>query len=167
MEADTVTTSCFRVGPGAYLRYSARSVVPRLMLAVCIPFLACLIASAWDMRWAFVALIILFLVAPMAVGYIYFSRLLTSEAQKALSPKQVTLPNPAKETPGPDETVTVTYVSADEENTPPPPVSFRWGDIKKITDARKYLILESGQLGYPLIIPVSSMNNQSSDENQS
>ncbi len=167
MESGTVTTSSFRVGPGAYLRYSARSVVPRLLFAVCIPFIACLIASAWDLRWAFVALIILFLVAPMAVGYIYFSQLLTPEAQKALSPKQVTLPAPDSGLPAPDSTVTVTYLSSDEENTPPPPVTFYWSDINKLIEARKYLIIESDSLGYPLIIPVSSLNDQANDENQS
>lgn len=159
MGPTTVTTDCFRISPGIYLRYTARSVVPRLALAICVPFIACCIAAVWDLRWAFVALILIFLVAPMIVGYIYFSRLLTPQARKALSPQKVTLPDYRSNTKTECQ-LTVTYISADDENTPPSPVSFPWNNVQKITETRKYLIIEADALGYPLIIPKSSLTNE-------
>lgn len=156
MDTGTVTTGCFRVGHTAYLRYTARSVVPRLLVFLLLPILACFIASLWDMRWAFVGIIILFLIAPMVMAYIYFSKLLTPEAQKALSPKQVKLPA-ATQVPDSERYLTVTYLSANEENTPPPPVTFGWDKVRQITETRRFLILEVDGLGYPLIIPLEAL----------
>ncbi|MCM1401861.1 MAG: hypothetical protein NC189_07580 [Bacteroides sp.] len=144
----SVTTEPFRATPGAYFRYSARRVIVRLGLITAVPVAAALLASLLDMRWAFVALILVFLVAPMAVAYIYFTRVLTIEAQRALSPKCVTLQ------PGID--LTVTYVSADEENTPLPAQAIAWQDIDSIELNGCYLTVESRMLGYPLLIPTES-----------
>lgn len=160
MEEIEVTTDCFRITPTVYLRYIARSVIFRLLLIIIIPLTGCLIAALWDIRWAFVALIILFLIAPGLITYIYFSRLLTREAQKALSPKYVTFRIDTCENTE-RWNMTITYVSADEENTPPRPISIDCDSIDKISVTGRQLVLETSRLGYPLIIPTHALGKNS------
>lgn len=94
------------------------------------------------------ALIMLFLTVPFALFHIYFTRLLTTDAQKSLAPQCVTI-IPGKE-------ITVTYHSISEENTPPQPDINAWNDIRTIRIHGKQMVIAIRNRHHPLIIPIRS-----------
>ena len=57
--------------------------------------------------------------------------------------------------------MTITYVSADEENTPPRPISIDCDSIDKISGTGRQLVLETSRLGYPLIIQTDALGKNS------
>lgn len=124
--------------------------MPKIAVGLAIPLIACLIASLWDLRFAFVALILVFLVFPMVIAYVYFSKLLTPEAQKAIWPKHLEFNEDTRE-------LKVVFESADEENQPPLPVTFTAPDIELATVTPRSLILQPVKGTFPLIIPLDTM----------
>lgn len=139
-----MTTEPFRLSPAKYLRVAAGKLLPRVLTVLAVPVMACFVAACFDLRWAFVGLILLFLVAPTLIAYIYFYKLLTPEAREALQPKKITFEK---------ECLTVEYLSV-EENAPVP--ASRRISHKEITDryfSAGCLVLQIKGTRYPLLIP--------------
>ena len=149
METRTIESEIFRISPTTYLQATAGSIMPRLWLFAGLPLLACLIAAVWEPKMLFVALILLFLIIPMAVFHIYFMRLLTPEARFAVTPKHVTI--------SPDAAITVTFHTADEENTPQGCETIAAGSIKSWRITRKHIIAAVSGRKTPLIIPLEAL----------
>ncbi len=139
-------TECFRITPATYLRASSGKALLWSLAIMALPLAACLIASFFDIRWGFVALILLFLVFPMAMTYIYFDRLLTAGARRALSPKHLSI--------HPEGSIAIIYESADEENRPPETELVRFGDISDVTVMGRYLVISVSGMDHQLIIPL-------------
>lgn len=146
----SAVTDSFRITPTDYLRHSARQTISRLAVILIVPLLVCAVASVWDLRFAFIALILLFLVFPMVISYVYFTRLLTADARRAVWPKHLEFSERNK-------TVSVVYESADEENAAPSPDIFSANNIKGASISGKHLIFHLLGSELPLIIPLSSM----------
>ena len=149
MEPRTIESTIFRISPTTYLQATAGSLMPRLWLFAGLPLLACLIAAIWEPRMLLIALILLFLIIPMAVFHIYFSRLLTEEARFAVTPKHVTV--------SPDGTITVTFHGADEENTPEGSETIPATDITTWRITRKHIIAPVIGRKNPLIVPLEAL----------
>lgn len=144
-----ITTGLFKLTSAEYLRADASSALTRLSLAFGLPVIACFIAAAWDVRWAFVGLIIIFLIFPMTISYIYFWRLLSPEASRSLARKSVTI------TPG--HSVTVTYTPEDESSSPLPVRSIPWDYITDISLISRLLVIRTLNSAQPLIIPLQAI----------
>ncbi|MDE7410965.1 MAG: hypothetical protein K2M94_02900 [Paramuribaculum sp.] len=110
--------------------------------------MACCIASFYDIRWALVLVMIIFLVIPFIIFHIYYSKLLTPEAQYMISPKSCSII--------PDEYIIITFHSADNEHTPLNHQSIPWAQIKRISSTRKLLLIHVLGSSIPLIIPLDA-----------
>lgn len=145
----SVRTAVFRLSPAEYLTVSYRRLLPRLISIMALPIIICGIAALTDIRWALVGLIILFLVYPMAMAYIYFSKLLTVEAQQALCPKRVTV--------SANRNLHIVYEPPAEEIAPPPAKEVSATDITSARQVGRHIVFTIPSLGYPLLIPLSAL----------
>jgi hypothetical protein len=84
-----IRTGVFKTPAGQYTALAVKASLARYWWLIAIPALICLCASVFDTRMIFVALITVFLIAPFIVVNACLSRLLTSEARKAVSPKRL------------------------------------------------------------------------------
>lgn len=148
----TIVTDTFKLTPAAYFRIAAGAVFPKLTsLCLVIIVVAITAGAIFDIRFFLVALIVIFIVIPMVVGHIYFSKLLTAEAQYTLMPKRVVIV--------PDESISEVFESADPENIPPRTRLFRWDTISSRKISGKNLVIVFGKNDYTLIIPLSSIGD--------
>lgn len=78
------------------------------------------------MAFAFVALMMLFIVIPMIMSFLYFYYALTPEAIMAMRNKRILI--------NPDKGITVTYEPADTDDSVPafPPSHVNWQEITEI-----------------------------------
>lgn len=145
-----ITTDIYRLTPTAYFRMAAGAILPAMLSSALLAILLCAtLAVLFDLRIIFVGLIIIFLIIPFAVGHIYYSRLLTVEAQRALSPKCVVINK--------DSFLKEVFVSSDEENTPPLPVTHQWNEISGVRLTSTYIIVTlSNKTEAHLAIPLDA-----------
>lgn len=144
--AFSFTTETYRTSPTDYLIFSARPLLTKIATALVLPLLCCIVASIKDLRFAFIALIIVFLIAPLVMAYIYYSRLLTIEAQRAIWQKHIIFD-------GESRSITVIFDSDDSECKPPKPIIIKPNDVKQVQIRSKQLIMELKDKELPLIIP--------------
>lgn len=146
---DPVITDSFRLTPAVYFRIAAGAMLPILLGIATSGMLVCLVLSLiFDLRLLLVGLILLFLITPFAVGHIYFSKLLTPEAQMALTPKVIEI--------RPGISIIEIPISADQENRPLTPVEHRWGEITGMRQTNQYLVVQmTTSPKSPLIIPTN------------
>ncbi len=148
-----ITTETYRLTPAVYFRITAGAMLPAVLGSAAIAVIAAFtVALFFDLRLIFVALILLFLIIPMFVGHIYYSRLLTTDAMYALTPKHVTII--------PDHTITETFESADKANTPPQPRQWAWSEIHSIGTTGKHLTIRFNSQPYMLILPLSAVEDK-------
>lgn len=146
-----IITDTFKLSPTVYFKIAAGAILPKLMLISSSTLLITLIISLLvDIRFVLVTLIILFLLIPMIVSHIYFSKLLTREAQYALTTKHVII-NLEKE-------IIETFESANDENTPLSPRHWQWKNIKSRKISGKNLVIRFHDKDYTLIIPLNAIN---------
>lgn len=148
-----ITTETYRLTPAVYFHITAGAMIPAVAAVAAVAVVATLIAALiFDLRLMFVALILIFLIIPFVIGHIYFSRLLTTDARYALTPKHVTII--------PGESVTETFHSADEENTPPEPRQWPWDEIENISATSRYITIRFRSQPYALIIPLAAVTDR-------
>lgn len=125
-EQNHIITETYRLTPTAHLKVAAGAMLPTFGWISSILLSAAIIASIFDIRFVFMALIIFFILIPMMMSYIYFSKLLTVEAQRSLSPKHILII--------PGQSITEIPESADESSDPLPSQKRLWTEI---ADCRK------------------------------
>lgn len=161
-----LSTGIFRPKQTDYLRHSTRPSATKWIIGATVPIAACLTASLFDIRWAFVLLILIFIALPTVTGYLYFTKLLTLEAQKALCAKSV------EAVAGSHITVTTyrpadktDYDEKDQEATeapaaiPQPADVHRapWKALRSFALRGRCLEFDIEGLGYPLLIPLDAI----------
>lgn len=167
-----LSTGIFRPKQTDYLRHSMRPSATKWIIGATAPIAACLIASLSDIRWVFVLLILIFVALPTVTGYIYFTKLLTLEAQKALCAKSVeavagshitvTTYRPDDKT---DDKTDDDNNEKDEEATeapdaiPQPAHTHRapWKALRSFALRGQCLEFDIEGLGYPLLIPLDAL----------
>ena len=150
-----MTTAPFKTTPADYLKCLLALWLPRHGWWIIVPMLTFAgigIATA-DVRFAILALFILFIVAPMVMSMLYIYYMLTPEARRAILPKQVDI-NEGK-------SIGLTYLPANEDDTRPlpPPETIDWDNIKTITrlGAFRVYILKTPRLSF-IIIPYEAIS---------
>lgn len=154
IDPNPIITETYRLTPATYFKTAAGVMLPSVLAACALLVLGATVAAVlFDMRIILVALILLFLIVPFIVNHIYFSKLLTVEAQQALTPKYVEI--------NPGLSVKEIFESADEENTPPQPICHNWEQISGARINSKNIILTfSDKKSSTLIIPISAVPYQ-------
>lgn len=155
----SLATQPFKLPRSAYERYvAARWLRSRGWWIIGVPIAAAAgvgIATS-DLRWIFIALIYIFIIAPGIIAMAYFRYLLTPEARLTALLKRLTI------TPG--KCISVHYetapddadVDADATAAPlPPDETLPWEDVTAIRSTGRYFVIEMRPTPYPkfIIIP--------------
>lgn len=82
-------TGKFKVSPNDYFRAELYESARKLFFIFLILIVLSIILSIYNIAFVFVGLIIIFLVVPSYIALIYFSKLLTIEAQQNLAVKHL------------------------------------------------------------------------------
>lgn len=165
-----VTTEVFTTTSGQYLAALLGIWLPRYLWSAILPPLACAALGAVFNDWRFylVALMLVFIVIPMGMSFLYTYYLLTPEARRAILPKRVTIE--------PGECITLTYEpvkdrwryddekedsdDGDKDDNPPVPEPERvdWKMVKGVKFASTYClyILDTPRLQF-IMVPYSAM----------
>lgn len=148
-----VATDRFITSPSAFFNAKLHDSYPRIALLVAgIIVITIGIATLIDKRVYFAGVMLLFVIAPMIMAYIYFKELLTYNAYLALSPKRVKIDS--------ERNIIITYEKRDENNEeePPPaqPQRINGSEVKQIRELGNYILIEADTIGYPLIIPITA-----------
>lgn len=148
-DSPILTTEIFRLSPTDYFKQAASGSLAIVWWILLPVTLVALIASAWDLRFALVGLIILLLIVPMYVVHIYFSKLLNVDAASALSTKSIAI--------YPDGHITTHYYIIDADGTPQlSKVSdISKSQIKSIIFGSTKMVINIQSSSAPLIIPYS------------
>ncbi len=84
----TISTDIYKTPPSRYVALAIRRVIRKNWWILALPSSICMCASAVDLRWLLVSLMIIFLIAPVIIARAFTGQLLTPLAQKAVSPKK-------------------------------------------------------------------------------
>lgn len=175
-----ITTEQYRLTPATYFRIAAGARLPTLLAtALLVALTSTMAAILFDLRILLVALIALFLIFPFVVAHIYYSKLLTTDAQYALMPKKVeiipgiTISEIYSPTDVADDTDALQksdeapsaesgkYPDPGQPETgsrPVPDRHFEWKELRSARTTSKELILTLTDDGYNLIIPLKTIS---------
>ncbi len=85
-----IKTSPFVTTSGDYLSTLMKLWIPKYGWTVALPLLVCAVIGATiDVRFLFIALMLLFIVVPMLMSFLYTYYMLTPEARRAVTRKEV------------------------------------------------------------------------------
>lgn len=86
-----IRTGEFTTTSGQYLSALLGLWLPRYWVMPVVPVLVCVALGLWldDWRWLLVGLMLIFIVIPMAMSFLYTYYMLTPEARRAVTPKRV------------------------------------------------------------------------------
>lgn len=146
--ANTIVTESYKLSPAVYLHATLHSMLPKLAAILCLPTAICFISALWEPRMMLVAMIFIFIIAPMVLAHIYFSKMLTKEACEALSTKHVEI-TPAKQ-------IRIIYEGTGESPVPSP-VTIAWDDIISCSLSQRHITIYHSNRQQPLIIPLDSL----------
>lgn len=136
-----LTTQPFSIPATDYARATILTNISAWWWVAAVIVAGCGIASFFDLRWTFVGLIVIFLIVPFVIFNIYFSKLLTPEARRALAQKQIEF-IAGKE-------IKITYTDPD---TPLPEETIDWSRISSITSGKKYISISLSGVSLTFIL---------------
>lgn len=123
-----ITTQPYSIPAADYAREAIMTRLTSWWWVAALIIMGCGVGAWSDIRWAFVGLILIFLVVPFAIFNIYFSQLLTPESQKALAQKKIEII--------PGEKIIITYTDPD---TPLSSNCIEWHRITGVNSSKKYI----------------------------
>ncbi len=150
----TFVTHPYRTGSGHYIRTVAGLWAARWWWTIALPITACFIFAATNIAFAFVALMILFIIIPMIISFLYFYYALTPEAIMAMRNKRIHFST---------KDITITYEPANEEDSTPayPPAHIDWNDVISIEYRSRDMILHLKGSRYRfLLIPYEAIGSR-------
>ena len=86
-----MTIQPFAIGKGTYFAITLTSWLSQWWWSIALPMAICGACATFDLRFLFLALILIFLVAPMVVMMLYFSYILAPQALYSIMPKTLTI----------------------------------------------------------------------------
>lgn len=123
-----ITTLPYSIPAADYAREAIMTRLTSWWWVATLIVMGCGVGALFDLRLAFVGLILIFLVVPFAIFNIYFSQLLTPEARKALAQKKLEII--------PGEKIIITYTDSD---TPLSSTCIEWDRITGVSSGKKHI----------------------------
>ena len=113
----------------------------------CIPLVACIVAGFFDFRFILVALMLLFLLIPVALYFVYVTYGLLPENRYSIMKKYATI----------DEKGVELHVSEEHAKNNSRVIAISWGSIDKIKISRDFVLIfyKSGKFRF-LVVPNDS-----------
>lgn len=158
-------TQPFTTTSGDYLSTLMGIWIPRYGWTVALPLLICAaIGFTIDVRFLFIALMLLFIVIPMLMSFLYTYYMLTPEARRAVTRKEIEIDEgnelrliylAPEKAPVKQPMLGVEYDSNNivEEVFVPEPETIKWDTIKRVKYTSKFIvyILDTPRLQFILI----------------
>ena len=149
---NTIITDSFKLTPAVYFKIAVGAILPRLLVFGSVLMLTTLIVGLIiDLRIVLVALTFPFIIFPLIISHIYFSKLLTTEAQFALRPKHIVI-NIGQE-------ITEIFDSNENETNPLKNRAWKWDTIQSRKVTGKFIVIRFYKNDYTLIIPLNSITD--------
>lgn len=89
MPVNALVTTPFSGTAGAYVRHCMMRWLGRWWWSLALPVAVCAALSLWQPVWLFVALMLLCLLAPAVLAFIYYNYALSPQAVATLAPRTV------------------------------------------------------------------------------
>lgn len=142
-----ITTREFAIAPSATAAHLARQWLWRRWPLFVLPVAALLVASTADVRFALVALMVVFVVWPMALAFVWFGRALAPDAVRASCPHCLEFSASG-----------LRIIYGEREGYPTPPAeSVEAADVKAVDDRGKTIaIVLAG--GRSIIVPADVLD---------
>lgn len=139
-----ISTDEFTVAPSATAARLARLWLWRRRFFLALPVAALAIAGMADWRFLVVALMVVFIIWPMALGFVWMNAALAPDAVRASQPHRMEFTADGIRT-----------VYTPRDGYPPvAPQSVAWSDVKSITDDGRTVAIEMRD-GRNISVPVS------------
>lgn len=146
-----IISESYKLTPATYFKIAAGAIFPKLLCIGIVFMLTSLtIGLIFDIRYILIALIIAFIVMPMIISHIYFSKLLTTDAQFALKTKHIII--------NPEEDISEIFDYTEDDTALISPRKWQWSSIKSKKIIGKNLVISFHKSEYALIIPLKSIN---------
>lgn len=168
------TTQPFTTSSGDYLSVLLSLWIPRYGWTIILPIAICAaVGFVYDPRFLLIALMLLFIVVPMLMSFLYTYYMLTPEARRAVIRKQVEidennfirliyLSDEKKENAESGKSVaqrTLLPIASEEERAPLPPLpvpdpeTIKWSEILSVRSTSRFrvYILKGSRLTFLLI----------------
>ncbi len=146
----TISTDIYKTPPSRYVALAIRRVIRKNWWILALPSSICMCASAVDLRWLLVSLMIIFLIAPVIIARAFTGQLLTHLAQKAVSPKKIEITACER----------MIITSNLYEDAIPVIYNVKWSEISHIDTLRDgWLIHFHNFHGTGLYLPLNAINN--------
>lgn len=152
-------TEPYRTGSRQYMQAIAGLWAGRWWWTIILPIVVFLIlAGTIDIVYAFVALIMLFIIVPMVMSFLYFYYALTPESIMAMRNKRLSIIK--------DDGITVIYEPDDDSSRPRfPPVKIKWDELSGIEYRTHDIILHLKGSRYRfIIIPFDAIGDNERQE---
>lgn len=163
-------TQPFTTTSGDYLSTLMGIWIPRYGWTVALPLIACAAIGLFvDMRFLLVAFMLLFIVVPMVMSFLYTYYMLTPEARRAVTRKEIVIDedNEMKLIYLPPEQSTFKEPKLGEEYEPddievktfvPDPETIKWKNIKSVKYTTRFVvyILDTPRLQF-ILIPYAAL----------
>lgn len=163
-----IVTRQFTTSSGDYFAILISEWTPRYGWTLLLPLLAtaALGCVLHDVRWVLVALMLLFIVIPMAMSFLYTYYMLTPEARRAVLCKRVEIEEgecvkliyerPRRDNE--DEAVNATAEDTDADAPLPPAETLPWSDVKRVRRTSRFLVyFLKGERMQFLLVPLESI----------
>lgn len=146
------STNPFTTSPAVYIRCLLGMWFKRYGVWVVLPVIICAVLGAVaDIRWFIAAMMIVFLLTPMLLAYLYFYYMLTPEARRAIMPMQLALHA--------DGALDITYQPLPDSDTPAhAPEHLPAGTVKRTILRKRHLalVLSGPRLAF-ILVPKSAL----------
>lgn len=127
-----ISTDEFTVAPSATAARLARLWLWRRRFFLALPVAALALAGMADWRFLVVALMVVFIIWPMALGFVWINAALAPDAVRASQPHRMEFT---------DDGIRTVYTPR-EGYAPVAPQSVAWGDVKSISDYGRNIVIE-------------------------
>lgn len=155
-QGETIVTEPFLTTSGDYFAVLISEWLPRYGWLMALPVVAVAVIGAMthDVRWLLVALMLVFIVAPMAMSFLYTYYMLAPEARRAVLRKRVEIIpgrhirleylHPERKTSAKDATDDVDIkIPADDwraEAPLPPAETIAWSDVLRVRSTSRFMV---------------------------
>lgn len=142
-----ISTDEFTVAPSATAARLARLWLWRRRFFLALPVAVLALAGMADWRFLVVALIVVFIIWPMALGFVWMNAALAPDAVRASQPHRMEFTA---------DGIRTVYTTRDGY-PPVAPQSVEWSDVKSITDDGRNVTIEMRD-GHSVCIPASVLS---------
>ena len=143
-----IRTSEFTIAPSATAAQLAQQWLWKRWFLFVVPVVVLLVMGLWDLRWLIVAMMVIFILWPLALFFVWCTTALAPDAVSASRPHSVIFG---------ERGMTIEY-APEEGFRPIAPEFIAWKDVREIEQGGKYLSIITVS-GRRILVPSGLIDN--------